>query len=693
VLTGPVPASAATVERVTVESFDGVDLGGWLIRPEAPAGAKLPTVLISTPYIGQCVAAGTIGPCWPAPETPADWAEHPEPVELLVNKGYAVAWFSVRGTGVSGGCFEDLGRREQRDQEVLVDWIAAQSWSNDRVGMMGLSYMSQTALAGAAMRPKALKTVVVAGMVTDLYTFMHSPQGLAYSYAVAPTEAAYAGDISLAPPGSFRPNPPLLAGRLQHHHERACPELARTLTEPSKGAVTGDRDAQFWLERRLTPRLRRAHASVLVAQGLRELWSGHAQQEDALWSQLDGEKAMYIGQWGHTYPWQSGHDNAGHAQRADLKSEWFTTLIVWLDHYLKGARKPDILGRVRFEDESKTWHESRSWPPRESRDEVLYLGAERKLAPAAPAAESALPFRSYPQAERTTWKGQFMCPALLDSAQGPGAQTFLTAPVQQRTVIAGNPMAYLDLESDQEGGGFQVLLYDIGPEFDCAQAKPQGEVPGARALTIGGADLRFHHGGFDARPFSSGHVRVDIANLAAVLKPGHRLGVSISYGDPDQFAEVGHTPVIDIGTGPRADSSQLVIPVLEGGFGAAEPAVAYPPRPAGPVAPAGPAGPAAPAAPRVGTGPRRLTLRVAGRGSARKLRVSGRVGRGTRAVRLTVRFRGARIASRIVRPRRSGRFTTVFVLRRLRAGRLHVTAVPRGAGRTLVGSTRLRARR
>lgn len=55
--------------------------------------------------------------------------------------------------------------------------------------------------------------------------------------------------------------------------------------------------------------------------------------------------------------------------------------------------------------------------------------------------------------------------------------------------------------------------------------------------------------------------------------------MSIGYGDLIEFGEVGHAPKIDIRTGPRVDASQVVIPVLEGGFGGEKPRVDYPERP------------------------------------------------------------------------------------------------------------------
>lgn len=571
--TVPARAGEPVIDRVTMRASDGTELGGWVLRPPGSTGKRLPTVLISTPYFGQCILGGMLGaPCWHTPETREHRAEHPEPVDLLVENGYAVAWFSVRGTGVSRGCMDDMGPREQRDQRELVGWVTRQPWSNGDVGMMGLSYMSQTALAAAVTGHPALKTVVVSGINANLYRFFHSPQGLAYSYALF-SEPTFTADVSLLPPGLARRDPALVAGRLEAHRERGCPRLVNAMAQPTL-SMAGKRRARFWRKRRISHRYDDIRASVLVAQGFDDLfYSGHAMQDDTIWGDLQTDKAMYLGQWGHSYPYMTGHRRPGHPERADLREDWHATLLTWLDHYLRRGRKPAIRGRVRYEDQSGAWRASKAWPPKESREQALFLRSDGTLGSSPPAVRAAQAFRSVPDLSRASNKAALLCPGTADALTGAQSLVYATAPATQRTVVAGNPMAYLDLAADQSGGGFQVLLYDLPPGFDCADPS------GARPLTIGGADLRFHRGGFTPRPFSAGHVRVDLASVAEVIEPGHRLAMAVGYGDTDEHAEIGHFPLITLRSGPSAASSQLVVPVVEGGFGGSSPAVTFPPRP------------------------------------------------------------------------------------------------------------------
>ena len=51
----------------------------------------------------------------------------------------------------------------------LIDWIAAQPWSNGNVGMMGISWGGFNCLQVAALKPPALKAVISIASTVDRY--------------------------------------------------------------------------------------------------------------------------------------------------------------------------------------------------------------------------------------------------------------------------------------------------------------------------------------------------------------------------------------------------------------------------------------------------------------------------------------------------------------------------------------------
>lgn len=129
---------------VMVPMRDGVRLATNVYRPKGATG-PLPTIFIKTPYN----------------ELPYKAASARNALEA-VKRGYALVLQNERGRYYSEGEWEILGHPQTDGYDTLT-WIAAQSWSNGKVGTRGCSSSAewQLALAGqnhpahAAMVPQA----------------------------------------------------------------------------------------------------------------------------------------------------------------------------------------------------------------------------------------------------------------------------------------------------------------------------------------------------------------------------------------------------------------------------------------------------------------------------------------------------------------------------------------------------------
>ena len=105
---------------------DGVKLGADLHRPSGDAAC--PVLLIRTPYDkarsqNEPLAAGAL------------------------ERGYAVVVSDVRGRYTSEGDFDPY-RHEGLDGYDTIEWVAAQPWSNGRVGDCRLVVSGRGAVAG-----------------------------------------------------------------------------------------------------------------------------------------------------------------------------------------------------------------------------------------------------------------------------------------------------------------------------------------------------------------------------------------------------------------------------------------------------------------------------------------------------------------------------------------------------------------
>lgn len=547
---------------VRIPMDDGIELDGAVWIPELPEGARPPVVVWATPYAGQCRYSGFVDlvpdpsdPGVDVPDCDEDPATansfHEDVFAFLTREGYATAMVSMRGTGLSGGCFDLYGPRGQADMARMAQWFGEQEWSNGRVAMWGVSAMGTTPFMAAIGAPPALKTIAPSGIISDLYLNRFSPQG-APDLTGGSYHAGWSAFNSLEPPlGVYRGETSDLDTDLgtiaRNTPTRLCEGLPGTLAEGVKSQHTDTRDEAFWSERRLVHRFGDITASVFIMPGFQDF--GHAFQDDVVWDKIASPKRMLMGQWGHDVFFD------GSLARYSGGNETTGLLVDWFDFWLKGLGEPPRLGVVDVQDSSGAWRETSAWPPPEARPEMLYLAAEGLATAPGGDATFRASGASHPPA---CGYGQ--------DPPGEGALVLGSEPLTAPVTIAGNPMAWLELTSDQAGGAFALTLYDVDPSGACVAL-----------VSEGGVDLRFHEGNAVGQDFPTGAatpVRVDLFGTAHRLDEGHVLRAVFSMGESGTIAQPQYAPELAIG-----GASHLVLPLVDGTLGGEAPTMEYPPRP------------------------------------------------------------------------------------------------------------------
>jgi uncharacterized protein len=118
---------------------DSVTLEAWIFKPAHLTG-KAPAVLELTQYDIDGARRGEFA--------------------TYVRRGYVFVQVYVRGRGKSGGeKTEDLGVQVGLDGHDVVEWIAAQAWSNGQVVMYGGSYVGMTQWRTATQNPPHLSAI------------------------------------------------------------------------------------------------------------------------------------------------------------------------------------------------------------------------------------------------------------------------------------------------------------------------------------------------------------------------------------------------------------------------------------------------------------------------------------------------------------------------------------------------------
>ncbi|MBM4188859.1 MAG: CocE/NonD family hydrolase [Gemmatimonadetes bacterium] len=132
------PARYQVVEArsIMVPMRDGVRISVDLYRPDAPG--RHAGILSITPYDNNSL------------KTRARW---------FAARGYVVAAVDSRGRYDSEGHWDPFTPNHKTDGYDLVEWMAKQSWSNARIGMIGGSYGGWTQWWTASQAPPSLKAI------------------------------------------------------------------------------------------------------------------------------------------------------------------------------------------------------------------------------------------------------------------------------------------------------------------------------------------------------------------------------------------------------------------------------------------------------------------------------------------------------------------------------------------------------
>jgi uncharacterized protein len=124
-------------DDVPVPMRDGISLLADVHRPWEPG--RYPALIAASPYPRQIQDLGA----------PAGFIEAGTS-DFFVARGYVHVIANLRGTGGSGGTFGFFDGQERRDMHDLVEWAAAEPWSNGEVGMIGISYFAGTQMEASA---------------------------------------------------------------------------------------------------------------------------------------------------------------------------------------------------------------------------------------------------------------------------------------------------------------------------------------------------------------------------------------------------------------------------------------------------------------------------------------------------------------------------------------------------------------
>jgi putative CocE/NonD family hydrolase len=429
------------VKNALIPVEGGVRLACDLYFPEVADG-PLPAVMDYIPYRKDDVRPGELF------------------YERLASLGYVVARVDCRGTGASGGFTTDeYSALEQRDGRDAVEWLAAQSWCDGHVSMIGISYGGFTALQVAAMAPTHLTSVIPVDFTDDRYSDdCHYWGGTMRMYY----DAGHYGNVMVAA-NALPPAPEWSdeswAGVWKEHLERNQPYLLQWLRNQT--------DGPYWRNGSVGDVAERIRCPVFMIGGWRD---GYTNPPFRLWEKLQVPRKLLIGPWDHNYP-----DRGTPGPRIDFVID----VVRWLDHWCKGRETgimdepPIVVYMQRWDkpapdrlESSGTWRAETCWPVAAGSERRLHLAEAGQLGNAhGPDGLDEIEYEPTVGITGGLWSAGVPFGLAGDQRRDEAFSLVYTSPpLEDDLPILGRPRAHLHVSSSAAVVAFTVGLSEVVPD-------------------------------------------------------------------------------------------------------------------------------------------------------------------------------------------------------------------------------------
>jgi X-Pro dipeptidyl-peptidase len=469
--------------------------------------------------------------------------------------GFARVSADVVGTGMSGGCYDYGGKREKETGYDIVEWLANQSWSTGKVGMIGGSYDGTTAMATAVTRPPHLTTIVPEAAISRWYDYAYSG-GIRYTFnnermgrenpGVVIDEQGFDTPVSFDYGISTPPPTDVEDPGWQERFTTSMTPCDEVKHVQNGYGFNPDYDA-FWQERDYAKDAGKVTIPVLVALNWGD-WNVKQDTGIRYWQELKRStfRRLAVGnRW-------TGHGTPG--------GDYPELRIEWMRHFLQGAkngveRTPEVISETADSNGKIGFVNGRV--PRTT-DVALYAqqatvnGFGQALLPAKP--KSAGSGVTYALTGHGTESGA------LAAARTPGgnAAWFESPALKQDARIFGSPTVTVWSTVQRSWATYAVSVVDIDPAFysETGGQRHPSQKNALLGVTRGWLDSRYRNTLTKREPWKPG------ANgLTVVAKPqdyvfrkGHSIGLLVMgeqlewvvakpYDDP--VAGQGATVVVD----------------------------------------------------------------------------------------------------------------------------------------------------
>lgn len=444
----------------------------------------------------------------------------------------------------------------------VIDWVAQQPWSTDKIGMVGCSWEGVMQLMAAAYQPRHLTCAVP--QVTPLFANSVMTNGLA--------PIGFLRDWSTLRAGQDTQEPSAPVDGLQGAElfAQAQAEREALYFAPTDGSDPNARTIDMLIEeyRRGAPpppfpelgplrdlcdefeRINRSGVAVYMQAGWWDMpFSGETLD---FFSALTGPKKLIMGPWNHGV---------------------LPTIepLRWFDYWLKGIDngimdEPTIAYATREPKGHVSWKGAPTWPLKGSEIQKLHLSAaasgtiasafDGTLTPTADEQPSEVHYPVDPEVSlgdcgrmRHMFRDvSIRHPDLV--ARGQRCATFTTAPLEHDLLLTGAPEIHVELRTTAKDGAVTATLEEVRPDGQVVYLteawvnlahRKLGQCPRPHAGTAWRTQL-----GEDMLPVTPGEIMqlgLELIALSVKLQAGSRLRLTLAGADKGNLHVPVHDPV------------------------------------------------------------------------------------------------------------------------------------------------------
>jgi uncharacterized protein len=561
-----VQANAASHQAIYLTMRDGVRIAIDVYLPALETGARVPTVLEMTRYRRSTELQRS---------NPAEDGELRD-AKRLNDRGYARVVVDARGSGASFGNRQaELSDPELEDYSEVLTWIAAQSWSNGRVGASGISYLGDTAELITSLGNPVLTATAPGFTDYDAYEDVMSPGGVfnvgfgtlwfTFNNAIdeikgsrqglmdalgIPDEKTYLQTISRANPVDGPDGLALRDQAIGEHQQNAngleyLPKIQNK--DDQVGAVRFDR----------MPYARRAKVEASnVPMLILASWQDAGTTTGTLsrLTAFNNHQEVHIGSWTH-----GGETSTDPFLKSDSSPNYstdkqFDLLIAFFDRFVKGNEKPKrgLKSLAYYTQGEGVWHQATGFP--KTKTQRWYLGSKNSLATQQPNAATGSDTYNVNfdigMGETTRWRTQFGgTPVVYPNLDRLNRKhlVYTSAPIKTDLRVTGMPRVSLEMSANTADGAIYAYLEDVAPDgkvtmigeglLRLVHRKIAKVNPDGRALRTPRTYAKVDQ---QAMPIGKvQNVTFDLIPTSTLFKKGHQIRVAFAGHDKDQFQQYG----------------------------------------------------------------------------------------------------------------------------------------------------------